>query len=79
MLEDEPPLSPDERLTIVALYARLTTVTPLSRLRLDSGLTSLDVSPPRQHLRDEENSLVGQSHILVSHHLSHNTSHQDAS
>lgn len=64
MTEDEAPLTPGERLALVALYA---------------GLTSLDVLPPRQHPRGEENSQVGQSHILVSHHLSHNMSHQEAS
>lgn len=64
MSETEAPLSPDERLAIAAVYLRL---------------TSLDVLPPRQHPRGEENSQVGQSHILVSHHLSHNMSHQEAS
>lgn len=58
--EDEAPLSPVERLLLASLYHRL---------------TSLDVLHPRQSPRDEENSLVGGSHILVSHHLSHKQSH----
>lgn len=62
MHEDEPPLSPVERLVIAALYARL---------------TSLDVLHPRQHPRDDENSLVGGSHILVSVPQSHNLSHRE--
>ncbi|RIS83878.1 hypothetical protein D2E44_12195 [Mycobacteroides abscessus] len=62
--EDEAPLSPVERLLLASLYHRL---------------TSLDVLPPRQHPDSEKNRQVGQSHILVSHHLSHNTSHQEAS
>ncbi|MBN7314768.1 hypothetical protein [Mycobacteroides abscessus] len=60
MLEDEAPLTPDERLAIAALYLRL---------------TSLDVLHPRQHPDIEKNKQAGQSHILVSHHLSHNQSH----
>lgn len=79
MPDAEAPLTPGERLSIAAVYARLTAVTPSSRLRLDSGLTSLDVLHPRQHPDSEKNRQVGQSHILVSHHLSHNTSHQEAS
>lgn len=63
MPDSEAPLTPGERLLLTAVYARL---------------TSLDVLPPRQHPRGEENSQVGQSHILVSHHLSHNMS-QEAS
>ncbi|SHO82457.1 Uncharacterised protein [Mycobacteroides abscessus subsp. abscessus] len=64
MLENEAPLSPVERLVITSLYA---------------SLTSLDVLPPRQHPRGEENKQVGRSHILVSHHMSHNQSHGSAS
>ncbi len=64
MLDSEAPLSPVERLLLAAVYARL---------------TSLDVLHPRQHTDSEKNGQVGQSHILVSHHLSHNTSHQEAS
>lgn len=60
MSDIEAPLTAEERLLLAAVYARL---------------TSLDVSHPRQSPRDEENSLVGGSHILVSHHLSHNQSH----
>lgn len=62
MPDPESPLSPVERLVIAALYARL---------------TSKDVLHPRQHPRGEENKQVVQSHNLVSHHLSHNTSHQE--
>lgn len=79
MPDHEPPLTPIERLVIVGLYARLTAVTPSSRLRLDSGLTSLDVLHPRQHPEGGMNRQVGKSHILVSHPLSHNPSHQEAS
>lgn len=75
MNEAEPPLSPVERLVIAALYARLTVVTPSPRLRLDSGLTSKDVLHPRQHNAGNAKRQVGQSHILVSHTLSHNSSH----
>lgn len=60
MSDVEPPLTPDERLLLAAVYARL---------------TSLDVLHPRQHPDIEKNKQVGQSHILVSHHLSHNQSH----
>lgn len=62
MPDSEAPLTPDERLAIAAVYARV---------------TSLDVLHPRQHPRDEENSLVGGSHILVSVPQSHNLSHQE--
>lgn len=62
MCEDEPPLTPGERLLLTAVYARL---------------TSLDVLHPRQHPRDDENSLVGGSHILVSVPQSHNLSHRE--
>lgn len=64
MSEIEPPLTAEERLTIVALYA---------------GLTSKDVLHPRQHPDSEKNKQVGGSHILVSHPLSHNQSHKSAS
>ncbi|MBN7314154.1 hypothetical protein [Mycobacteroides abscessus] len=60
----EPPLTAEERLTIAALYA---------------NLTSLDVLHPAQHNAGNMNAQVEQSHILVSHHLSHNQSHQEAS
>ncbi|MBN7314508.1 hypothetical protein HZD78_21880 [Mycobacteroides chelonae] len=63
MSEIEPPLTAEERLTIVALYA---------------GLTSKDVLHQRQHPDSEKNKQVGQSHILVSHHLSHNQSHGES-
>jgi len=59
----EPPLSPDERLLLAAVYA---------------NLTSKDVLPPRQHNAGNANPQVGQSHILVSHSLSHNQSRQEA-
>lgn len=64
MSDSEAPLTPEERLLLAAVYARL---------------TSLDVLPPRQHPDSEKNKQVGQSHISVSHHLSHNMSHQEAS
>lgn len=79
MPDIEPPLTPEERLVIAALYARLTAVTPSPPLRLDSGLTSKDVLPPRQRPQGEENKQVGQSHILVLVPQSHNMSHQEAS
>ncbi|WP_074377062.1 hypothetical protein [Mycobacteroides abscessus] len=75
MTDIELPLTPEERLTIVSLYARLTAVTPSSRLRLDSCLTSKDVLHPSQHNAGNGNPQVGQSHILVSHSLSQNLSH----
>ncbi|RIS62544.1 hypothetical protein D2E43_06355 [Mycobacteroides abscessus] len=59
----EPPLTPGERLLLASLYHRL---------------TSLDVSHPRQHPGSEMNRQVGGSHILVSHHLSHNQSHEES-
>lgn len=62
MSDTEAPLTPVERLTIVALYARL---------------TSLDVLHPRQHNAGDMNTQVVQSHFLVSHSLSHNQSHQE--
>lgn len=62
MLEDEAPLTPVERLLLASVYLRL---------------TSKDVLPTRQHPQGEENGQVGQSHILVSHHLSHNMSPQE--
>ncbi|BBZ83328.1 hypothetical protein MABM_32440 [Mycobacteroides abscessus] len=77
MSEDGPSLTTGERLVIAALYARLTAVTPSSRLRLDSGLTSKDVLHPRQHPEGRLNQQVAQSHILVSHALLHNQSHQE--
>ncbi|RIU06945.1 hypothetical protein D2F01_22725 [Mycobacteroides abscessus] len=79
MSDSEAPLTPIERLVITALYARLTAVTPSSRLRLDSGLTSKDVLHPRQRPRGEENKQVAQSHISVSIRQAHNQSHQEAS
>ncbi|MBE5454113.1 hypothetical protein E3G52_000986 [Mycobacteroides abscessus] len=60
MLETELPLTPEERLTIAALYLRL---------------TSKDVLHPRQHPEGGRNTHVGESHILVSHVVSHNQSH----
>lgn len=75
MSDSEAQLSPEERLLIVGLYARLTAVTPSSRLRLDSGLTSKDVLDPRQHPEGGMNQQVARSHISVSHPLSHNQSH----
>ncbi|RIR76289.1 Uncharacterised protein [Mycobacteroides abscessus subsp. abscessus] len=60
MCEDEPPLAAEERLLVVSLYA---------------GLTSKDVLHPRQHNAGNGKQQVGQSHILVSHTLSHNPSH----
>lgn len=63
MLESEPPLSPVERLMLASLYLRL---------------TSKDVLHPRQHPEDGTNQQVAQSHILVSHPLSHNPSHGGA-
>ena len=64
MPDIEPRLSPVERLAIAALYA---------------SLISKDVLRTRQHPQGEGNKQVERSHILVSHHLSHNMSHQDAS
>lgn len=64
MPDIEPPLTPGERLLIVGLYARL---------------TSKDVLHPRQHPEDGMNRQVARSHILVSHALSHNQSHLEAS
>lgn len=78
MPDSEAPLTPFERLTIAAVYARLTAVTPSSRLRLDSGLTSKDVLHPRQHPEDGMNQQVEVSHILVSHPKSHNLSHGES-
>lgn len=75
----EPPLRPEERLVIAALYARLTAVTPSSRLWLDSCLTSKDVLRPRQHNAGSAKQQVGWSHFLVSHPMSHNPSHREAS
>ncbi|SID68888.1 Uncharacterised protein [Mycobacteroides abscessus subsp. abscessus] len=63
MPDIEPPLTPGERLLIVGLYARL---------------TSKDVLHPRQHPECGMNQQVAQSHISVSHALSHNQSHQEA-
>lgn len=63
MLEDEAPLTAEERLVIAALYA---------------SLTSKDVLHPRQHPECGMNQQVAQSHISVSHALSHNQSHQEA-
>ncbi len=64
MADSEAPLAPVERLTIVALYARL---------------TSLDVLHPAQHNAGDVNTQVEVSHILVSNSLSHNQSHKDVS
>lgn len=64
MPDSEAPLTSIERLAIVALYLRL---------------TSLDVLHPQQHPEDGMNMQVGQSHISVSHPKSHNPSHQEAS
>ncbi|AMT69264.1 hypothetical protein ABG82_01730 [Mycobacteroides immunogenum] len=64
MPETEAPLTVDERLMLASLYLRL---------------TSKDVLRTRQHPQGEGNKQVERSHILVSHHLSHNMSHQDAS
>ncbi len=63
MSDAEPPLTADERLTVVALYL---------------GLTSKDVLHPARHGDGEENQQVGQSHILVSHALSHSPSHGES-
>lgn len=79
MPDAEASLMPVERLAIAALYARLTAVTPSPRLRLDSGLTSLDVLHPAQHNAGDVNTQVEVSHILVSNSLSHNQSHKDVS
>lgn len=62
MLDAEPPLTPEERLLVVSLYA---------------GLTSKDVLHPRQHPNGGMNEQVGRSHILVSVPQSHNMSHQE--
>lgn len=75
MSETDAPLTPMERLVIVALYARLTGVTPSPHLGLGSGLTSKDVLDPRQHPEGGMNQQVARSHISVSHPLSHNQSH----
>lgn len=64
MSDSEAPLTPIERLVITALYLRL---------------TSKDVLRPRQHPDSEKNRQVEQSHISVSHHLSHNQSHGSVS
>lgn len=64
MSETEAPLTSMERVLIVSLYARL---------------TSLDVLHPRQRPDSEKNQQVARSHISVSHPLSHNQSHQEAS
>ncbi|SID95346.1 Uncharacterised protein [Mycobacteroides abscessus subsp. abscessus] len=63
MSDSEAPLTPFERLTIAAVYLRL---------------TSKDVLHPRQHPEDGMNRQVAQSHISVSHPLSHNPSHMGA-
>ncbi|RIS81273.1 hypothetical protein D2E44_14535 [Mycobacteroides abscessus] len=60
MSDSEAPLTPDERLMLVGLYARL---------------TSKDVLHPRQHNAGNAKKQVVQSHILVSHPMSHNSSH----
>lgn len=77
MSDSEAPLSPEERLLLASLYARLTAVTPSPRLRLGSGLTSKDVLHPRQHPEGGMNVQVAQSHILVSYPKSHNPSHRE--
>ncbi|CPW83120.1 Uncharacterised protein [Mycobacteroides abscessus subsp. abscessus] len=64
MLEDEAPLTPDERLLVASLYA---------------SLTSKDVLRPRQHNAGNAKRQVERSHILVSHSLSHNQSHRGSS
>lgn len=79
MSDSEPPLTAEERLMLAAVYARLTAVTPSPRLRLDSGLTSKDVLRPRQHNAGNAKKQVGRSHFLVSHPMSHNPSHREAS
>ncbi|RIS84073.1 hypothetical protein D2E44_13365 [Mycobacteroides abscessus] len=58
--EDEAPLTAEERLLLASVYLRL---------------TSKDVLHPRQHDAGNGKQQVGQSHILVSHTLSHNPSH----
>lgn len=63
MPETEAPLTVDERLMLASLYLRL---------------TSKDVLHPRQHPECGMNQQVAQSHISVSHALSHNQSHQEA-
>ncbi|CPS25509.1 Uncharacterised protein [Mycobacteroides abscessus subsp. abscessus] len=63
MSDSEAPLTPVERLTIAAVYARL---------------TSKDVLHPRQHPEDGLNRQVARSHILVSHPKSRNPSHGGA-
>ncbi|SIB99352.1 Uncharacterised protein [Mycobacteroides abscessus subsp. abscessus] len=63
MSDSEAPLTPIERLVITALYLRL---------------TSKDVLRPRQHPNGGMNQQVRQSHISVSHSLSHNPSHGGA-
>lgn len=63
MSDIEAPLTPVERLTIAAVYARL---------------TSLDVLHPRQRPEGGMNTQVAQSHISVSYSLSHNQSHRGA-
>ncbi len=63
MSDSEAPLTPIERLVITALYLRL---------------TSKDVLHPRQHHGGGMNPQVAQSHISVSHPLSHNPSHGGA-
>lgn len=63
MSETEAPLTSMERVLIVSLYARL---------------TSLDVLHPRQHPERGMNMQVARSHILVSHPKSHNQSHRDS-
>lgn len=64
MPDAEAPLTPDERLLLVGLYARV---------------TSKDVLRPRQHNAGNAKRQVERSHILVSHSKSHNRSHMRAS
>lgn len=63
MSDIEPPLTVEERLLLASVYTRL---------------TSKDVLHPRQHPERGMNMQVGESHILVSHALLHNLSHQEA-
>lgn len=63
MSDSEAPLTPFERLTIAAVYLRL---------------TSKDVLHPRQHPERGMNMQVARCHILVSHPKSQNQSHLGA-
>lgn len=63
MSDVEPPLTVEERLLLASVYLRL---------------TSKDVLHQRQHPEGGMNMQVGESHILVSHLLSHNLSRRES-